>query len=89
MVMNKNGVGEFIQNVFLYGTWEISLSFETASVNNTVIKSYDNYKTITVSDKPSVYDVKVDTNAETKTADVSWKTTNSSIVTSYLIDWRV
>ena len=89
MVMNKNWVGEFIQNVFLLGTWEISLSFETSSSNNSVIKSYDNYKTITVADVPSVYDIKVDTNAEAKTADVSWETTNSSMVTSYLIDWRV
>ena len=89
MVMNKNWVGEFIQNVFLLGTWEISLSFETSSSNNSVVKSYDNYKTITVSDVPSVYNVKVDTDSEAKTADVSWETTNSSVVTSYLIDWRV
>ena len=88
MIMNKNWAGEFIQNVFLYGTWEISLSFETATSNNSVIKTYDNYKTITVSDIPSIYNVKVDTNSEAKTADISWDVTNSSIVTSYLIEWR-
>ena len=86
MVMNKNWVWQFTQNVFLIGTWEISLSFDVSSSNNTVNKTYDNYKTITVSDVPFISNVKVDTNVEEKTAEISWDTSEAS---SYLIDWWV
>ena len=86
MVMNKNWVWQFTQNVFLIGTWEISLSFDVSSSNNTVNKTYDNYKTITVSDVPFISNVKVDTNLEEKTAEISWDTSEAS---SYLIDWWV
>jgi hypothetical protein len=54
-------------------------------VNN----SYDNYKTIKVSDLPSVYNLKADTDKEKRTADVTWETYNSSAVTSYYVYWWV
>jgi hypothetical protein len=62
------------------------LSFDVSSSNNTVNKTYDNYKTITVSDVPFISNVKVDTNVEEKTAEISWDTSEAS---SYLIDWWV
>ena len=89
VVMNKNWAWQFIQNVFLIGTWEISLSFETSSINNTVHQSYDNYKTISVSDVPYVDNVKVQTDIETQSADVSWEVFNGSNISSYLIDRRI
>ena len=84
--MNKNWIWQFTQNVFLIGTWEISLSFDVSSSNNTVNKTYDNYKTIIVSDVPVVSNVKIDTDVEEKTAEISW---DSSQASSYLIDWWV
>ncbi len=88
-VMNKNWIWEFVQNVFLLGTWEISLSFDVFSANNTVNKSYDKYKTITVSGLPSVDNVKVDTDVEEKSAEISWDVSDISMVSSYSIDWWV
>ena len=85
IVMNKKW-WQFTQNVFLLGTWEITLSFDVSSANNTVNKSYKNYKTITVSDVPSINNIKIDTNVEEKTAKISWDSTEAS---SYLIDWWI
>lgn len=85
IVMNKNWIWEFSQNVFLIWTWEISLSFETISSNNTVTQPYNNYKKIIVSDTPSIENVNVKTDVTTKTAEISWETSNASVVYSYLI----
>ena len=89
MVMSKNWNWEFSVKVFLLGTWDVSLSFDTSASNNTVNNSYDNYKTIKVSDLPSVYNLKADTDKENRTADVTWETYNSSVVTSYYVYWWV
>ena len=88
-VMNKNWIWEFVQNVFLLGTWDISLSFEVSSANNTVSKTYDNYKTIKVSDLPFIDNVKIDTDVDAQTVEISWDVSNSTIASSYLIDWWV
>ena len=89
MVMNKVWLWEFNQNVFLIGSWEINLSFDISSLNNTINESYDNYKTIYVSDFPSISDINIDTNAEEKSATISWDISNKTIIYSYLIDWRI
>lgn len=88
IIMNKNWIGQFIQNVFLVGSWDIFLSFYTSSSNNTINKSYDKYTSISVSDSPSISNVKIDTNAETKTADISREAPNNTI-SSYLINRRI
>ncbi len=89
IVMNKNWIWEFNQNVWLIGSWEVNLSFDVSSYNNTVNQTYSNYKKIFVWDLPSIYDVNVETDVKDKYADVSRKVTNDSIVSSYLIDWWV
>ena len=89
IIMNKNWVGKFTQNVFLIWTWEISLSFDITSSNGSINQSYNNYKSIYVSDLPSVYNIKVETNYELKTANISWESPNNSTSSSYLIDRRV
>ena len=89
MVMNKVWIWEFNQNVWLVGSWELSLSFELSSSNNSVNESFNNYKTITVSDIPNISDININTNIEEKSASISWNVSNESIVSSYLIDWRI
>lgn len=88
VIMNKIWIGQFAQNVFLVGTWEIKLSFTTSSSNNTINKSYPNYKIILVSDSPSVDNIQVNTDVETKTAEISREISDNSVAASYLIDWR-
>ena len=89
IIMNKVWIGQFVWNFFLTDAWEIKLSFTTSSSNNTINKSYPNYKSITVSDSPSVENIQVNTDVETKTADISREISDKSIMASYLIDWRV
>ena len=88
IIMNKKWIGQFVQNVFLIGSWEVFLSFNISSSNNTINRSYDNYKSITVSDSPSISNIKINTDPETKTAEISWDAPNNS-VSSYLIDRRI
>ena len=86
MVMNKVWIWEFNQNVRLIGSWEISLSFETASSNNSVIQKYDDYKRFSVWDLPYIQNIKINTDAINRSADISREVLNSSVVSSYLID---
>ena len=88
-VMSKVWMWEFTQTVFLVSTWEIALSFDTSSSNNTVNKSFDNYKTITVSDLPAINNIKIDTDADAQKAEISWDVSDKTMVSSYLIDWWV
>ena len=88
IIMNKNWIWQFSQNVFLVGSWEIFFFFFTSAFNNTSNNSYRNYKSITVSDSPSVNNIKINTNAQEKTANISRDAPNTSI-SSYLIDWRI
>lgn len=90
MVMSKVWNWEFSVKVFLLGTWDINLSFDTSASNNTVNNSYENFKTIKVSDLPSVYNLKVDkTDNKLRTADISWETYNSAVVNSYYVYWWI
>ena len=89
MVMNKIWLWEFNQNVFLIWSWDVSISFNISSSNNTVNESYENYKTITVWDVPNISNIEVNTNIDEKSADISWEVSNKSIVSSYLIDWWI
>ncbi len=85
IIMNKKWPWQFVQNVFLVGSGEIFLSFDISSSNNTINKSYDKYTSISVSDSPSISNIKINTDAENKTADISWDTPNNT-VSSYLIN---
>ena len=88
IVMSKNWIWEFSQNVFLVGTWEVSLSFDTTASNN-VEESYDNLKTIFVSDIPRIDNLKATVDVENKLADITWDAINDSIISSYYVDWWV
>ena len=82
---------EFSQRIFLITWWDISLSFDTSAANNTVNQSYDNYKTIHVSNIPVVTWVVAKTNSREQTADISWDVIDGSVVVGYQvkrwIDW--
>jgi len=89
IVMSKDKIWQFSQTIFLTSTWEISLSFDVTDSNDLVDakwSSYENYKTITVSDIPVIFNENVETDIEWKIADVSWEVTNSGVVSSYLLD---
>ena len=87
IVMSKNWIWEFSQNVFLIGTWEVTLSFDTKASNN-VDQSYENLKTIQVADYPTISDLKVtEKKAEENRVDVWWNVQNWSIVSSYFVNY--
>jgi hypothetical protein len=89
IVMNKKRVWEFSETVFLYSTWEISLSFDLSSSNNLFNQSFEDYKRIKVIDIPSISEVTNVTDAETQSANISWKTIDETeIISSYQVNYR-
>jgi hypothetical protein len=58
----------------------------TAS-NNTLSKSYDNVKQITVLDVPQISNVTINTDEEQQSAEISWNSSES--IPSYLINYRL
>jgi len=87
--LQKIWIWEFSKRFFLYTWWEINLSFDTSAANNSVHKSYDNYKTIKVSHIPIVTWLVASTHAKEKTADIYWDVINGSIVTWYVVKWWI
>ena len=71
--------------------WVVYLSFDTSAANNTVNQSYDNYKSINVSNIPVVTWIVAKTNSREQTADISWDVIDGSVVVWYQvkrwIDW--
>ena len=78
----------FSWKTFLTSTWTISLSVDITALNNTVSKSYDNIKTITVSNLPQISNIQINTDDKKQTAEIIW---DSSIENewSYLINYRL
>ena len=58
-------------------------------VKNTTSSKPNWCKTIKVSDLPFIDNVKIDTDVDAQTAEISWDVSNSTIASSYLIDWWV
>lgn len=89
-VMNKDWIWEFSQSVFLVASWEVSISLETSSSNNSLNKTYDDVKKFKVWDMPKIINVKTELDMENRTADITWEIENgeaSSYLVNYWFDW--
>lgn len=88
IVMTKESNWLFHQKVFLIWSWEITISIETSSLNNSLSKNYNNIKQIFVWDSPEIDNVKTEIDSGKKSATVSWTTING-IAWSYLINYWI
>lgn len=87
IIMSKNWNGVFTQNVFLLYTWNISLSLDIYSANNTQTENQNNVKTIQVSDLPEIYNITTDIDADESKASIIWNTKNRESVSYFVIDY--
>lgn len=79
---------KFSWKTFLTSTWTINLSIDITALNNTVTKSYDDIKTITVSDLPQISNIQINTDDEKQTAEIIWDSSSEN-TWSYLISYRL
>ena len=87
IILNKIWNGLFSQKIFLTTSWIINISLDMTASNNTLSKSYDNVKQITVLDVPQISNVTINTDEEQQSAEISWNSSES--IPSYLINYRL
>ena len=88
LIMSKDGLGEFSYNLYLISTWEIEISVETATANNSTIQNYPNIKQINVIETPEIANVTILQDEEQQLATVSWEVLNWDPVSWYLVKYR-
>lgn len=86
IILSKETSWEFTQNVFLLAAWDVKISLELSALNNSSVKTYENVKTITVKNMPSIDNVKIDADEVAQTAKITWDLSNWP-VSSYLVKW--
>lgn len=86
LIKEKNW--EFSHNLFLTSTWEINVSLETSSANNSVSQIFKDIKQIIVSDIPEISNITIEKDEEKQTAIISWNVLNGNPVSSYIIKYR-
>ena len=89
MTISKIWMWTFSQKFFLITWWDISLSFDIYAVNNTIHKSYDNYTGIKVLNEPIISWIVISSSLNKQVVNIAWETVNDSIVSWYLINWRI
>jgi len=88
LIMTKDWVWEFSYKVYLVSTWDINISLETTTSNNSSTQTHENVKQIHVIDTPEIWNVKTSKDDENQTATLSWDILYWDPVTSYSIKYR-
>ena len=79
---------EFFTNTFLISSWNIDISLEISTSNNSKTKNYEKVQSISVSDMPEIANYWVETDEERQRATIHWDTSNDT-ATSFLISYRM
>ena len=88
IILTKDWNWIFHQKVFLIANWEVSISVETSSSNNSISKKYENIKKFFVGTVPEIDNVKTEVDEWNKSAVISRNTLNGE-ASSFLIDYWV
>lgn len=82
---------EFFTNTFLISSWNIDISAQISTSNNSVSKTYDKIQSIFVSEKPEITNYWFEEDEENQKVTIYWETSNdvaTSFLVSYRIDWQ-
>lgn len=71
IILEKGSNGLFSTNVFLESTWDMSVSLELSAANNSKIEKQDNILSFTVRWIPTINNVKIVTDPENQSADIT------------------
>ena len=88
IIMTKDKTWEFYYDVYLIATWDVNISLETTTANNSVSEAHENVKLFSVLDTPEIWNVKTTKDEENKTVTISWDILNWDPVTWYSIQYQ-
>ncbi len=85
IIMRKDSVWHFSQNVYIESWGTINISLDITSRNNSNISTYNNVKQIHVDEIPNVSNIKIETDAEQQIANISREASNAA--SSFLVEY--
>ena len=88
IILTKDWVWEFSYKVYLVATWEVNITLETSTANNTKVQTHENVKQFFVNETPEVVNITTIKDEEKQTATISWEILNWEPVSSYSIKYR-
>lgn len=88
IIMTKDKTWEFYYDVYLIATWDVNISLETTTANNSVSEAHENVKLFSVLDTPEIWNVKTTKDEENKSVTISWDILNWDPVTWYSIQYQ-
>ena len=88
LILTKDQAWEFSYDVHLISTWDINITLETTTNNNTISQTHENVKQFTVIDTPEILNVKTNKDEENQTVTISWDVLYWDPVTGYSIQYQ-
>jgi len=89
LFLTKDWLWEFSYNAYLIATWDVNISLETATSNNSSFDTFENIKQFTVLETPEISNITKILDPENQSWTVSWETINWNPISSYIIKYRV
>jgi hypothetical protein len=87
IILTKDKNWEFSHTLFLSSTWEISISLETSTANNSASQTFKDIKQISVADVPEIANITVEEDENLQTATISWDVLNWDPISWYIIKY--
>jgi hypothetical protein len=88
LILTKDQTWEFSYDIHLISTWDINITLETTTDNNTISQTHENVKQFTVIDTPEILNVKTTKDEENQSVTVSWDILYWDPVTWYSIQYQ-
>ena len=88
IILTKDKTWEFYYDVYLISTWDVNITLETTTANNSVTQTHENVKLFSVIDTPEIWNITTTKDEENQTVTVSWDVLNWDPVTWYSIQYQ-
>jgi len=88
LILTKDWLWEFSYNVYLIATWEVNISLETTTANNSISEIHENIEKFYVLDTPEIYNATFTQDPENQSGTASWDILYWDPVNSYIIKYR-
>ena len=89
LILTKDWLWKFSYNLYLIATWEVNISLETSTSNNSNFQMHENVKKFLVLDTPEISNITKVLDPENQSGTISWEIINWDPVSSYIIKYRV
>ena len=88
IIMTPDWLWEFSYTAFLITAWEVNISLETTTNNNSITETHENVEKFEVLNKPEILDAKFEQDPKNQSWTVYWDVLYWEPVTSYHVTYR-